>query len=489
MEEKPHKKGLYLKVALITLVASLCPVVLAIFFFSNPIYKVAVAILVAVLSIFILLRMLKPLSSLLKGTETLSQGNLNFRVDVRSGDEFESLGQSFNLMAEKLQQSFTKLEQDTSLISAERNRLSTVLSSLTDGIMAIDFNKNIILANKAAESLTGYTLSEMQGRPIDEFIHLFDDSEELTPKSYCQINSFGQVLNLLGKNGKEVKVGLTASPVSQELQTNLSCILLLHDLSREQELEQMKLDFVSMASHELKTPLTSIMGYLSVFINENRGKIPRDELDLLEKSLVSSQQLLTLIQNILNVNKIEKEKLTIAAEPIDYASILAKVVMEDLQNQAKQKNITLTLTPSQTPLPKVLADPLRITEVVTNLVANAINYTNPGGQVNVFVHPTPQEVITTVSDTGVGIPKEALSHLFNKFFRVSNQLQKASKGTGLGLYIAKSIIEKLNGKIWVESEVGKGSKFSFTLPVVRPTGALDSNKFVHSIIQSGGLNY
>ena len=149
----------------------------------------------------------------------------------------------------------------------------------------------------------------------------------------------------------------------------------------------------------------------------------------------------------------------------------------------------VTLTPHQ-PLPKVLADPIRLNEVVINLLSNAINYTNPGGKVEIFIKASPTEVETIISDNGVGIPQEAIPHLFNKFFRVSNELQKSNKGTGLGLYITKSIIEKLHGKIWVESQAGQGSRFSFTLPIATYSSSiLDRNKFVSQAIQSGALNY
>ena len=157
--------------------------------------------------------------------------------------------------------------------------------------------------------------------------------------------------------------------------------------------------------------------------------------------------------------------------------------------QANQKNIVLNInTPDN--IPTVLADTMRLGEVATNLLANAINYTPAGGRVEISVKLSPTDIITSVSDTGVGIPKEAIPHLFGKFFRVSNSLQQGSKGTGLGLYISKSIVEKLHGKIWVESEVGKGSRFSFSLPLSTQTaGILDHSKFTSSAIQSGSLNY
>lgn len=482
------KKTLRLKIALIILFSILLPL-LSIFITQNPIFILALGSLSAILATFLIIQTLNPLDTLIKGAEGLKDGNLNFRLDIRSGDEFESIANSFNLMAEKLHHSFTNLEQDKNISSAEKNRLSMILSAVLDGIIAVDFSSNVVLANKSAEYITGFRIEEMQGKPLDQFIRIFNDKEELPPKTYLKSQVLNQSLKLVGRDGKQVNINLLASPIPEGVQTNLSSILILHDLTHETEIERMKLDFVSMASHELRTPLTSIIGYLSVFISENKDKLNKDQFDLLTHSLVSSQQLLGLVQNLLNVNKIEKDQLSVSAYPIDYQAVLSKA-NEDLQNQAKLKNITLTLTSPQAPLPKVLADPVGVAEVINNLVANAINYTSSGGQVTISTSTTPQEITTTISDTGVGIPKEAIPHLFTKFFRVSNDLQQGNKGTGLGLFISKSIITKLNGKIWVDSEVGKGSNFHFSLPVAPSSmGNVESNNFVSQAIQQGVLNY
>lgn len=495
MPEKPHKKILHIKVASILMMVILLPLLLAIFLIPNPFYSVPVGILIAILgvlmailSVLIFYRIFKPLDTLLKGTQTLSGGNLNFRIDIRSGDEFEDVGSSFNIMAEKLQQAIIKLENEKGLMSAEASTLSTILSSIIDGIIAVDLSKRIALVNKAAETITGFTEAELKGQSIEQALHFFDDTEEVFSKAYCQ-PSFQKTLKLVGKNGKQAKVNILTTEVTEGIQTNLSCILILHDLSALAELEQMKLDFVSMASHELKTPLTNIIGYLSVFMDENRLKIPKEEAELLDRALVSSRVLLTLIENILSVNKIERDQLSVATLPLDYQDLLTKAV-EDLQNQAKLKNITLTFATPQPPLPKVMADQVRILEVINNLIANAINYTNAGGEVTVSTQTNPTEVITTVSDTGIGIPKEAIPHLFNKFFRVTSQLRASTKGTGLGLFISKSIIQKLGGKIWVESEAGKGSKFHFSLPLAPKVGQnIDSQQFAKEAIQHGALSY
>ncbi|MBI3109833.1 PAS domain S-box protein [Candidatus Daviesbacteria bacterium] len=485
--------SLRVKIALIALTPILIPL-LAVFFQTGILFTLITGLVSAVAVILIVFRLLSPLNALIKGTDTITSGNLNFRVDIRSHDELEKIGESFNSLAEHLKQSVEKSEQDKDIISAERNKLSAVISSVIDGIIAVDLTKNVVLANKTAQYLTGYSEGEMQGKPIDHLVRLFKDQEEVPVKTYCQIDfeiatpsaKIFESLTMVGKDARKVKVILTTSPISSGVQTNLGCILILHDLTHESELEQMKLDFVSMASHELKTPLTNIIGYLSVFMDENRQTLRSDQSELLDRCLVSARELQTLVENLLSVNKIEREQISVAVESVDLNAVFSKAI-EDLQNQAKLKNITLNFMKDGA-LPKVLADPVRLSEVINNLVANAINYTEAGGKISVYTSSTPFEVITTVEDTGVGIPAEAIPHLFNKFFRVSNTVQKGSKGTGLGLYISKSIIQKLNGRIWVESEPGKGSKFHFSLPVARET-ILDRNKFVSEAIQVGALNY
>lgn len=487
MESAP-KKTLRIKIIFTIVVTTLSPAIISLFLTQDPIFTIIIALISATISLSLLLLFLKPLSSLMDSTHALGQGNFNKRVDIKSGDEFEDVGNSFNLMADKISKIFETTAKEKDIAIAEKSKLDEVLSSLVDGIIALDFNKNIILVNKSAEQITGYTQAELHNQSIDNLIHIFMDTDEILSKTYCQIN-FNKAARLVGKMGKQIKVNITSAKVDGAVQTNLGCILIIHDLSKEEELERMKLDFISMASHELKTPLTSIIGYLSVFNLENRGKLAKEESDLIDRSLISAQQLLVLVQNILNVNKIERGQMSINSIPTDYLPILSKAV-EDLRNQANQKNITLTLNAVDNTLPKILADPLRIGEVITNLVGNAINYTDPGGKVDITLSLSPTEITTEVSDTGVGIPREALPHLFDKFFRVTNKSQQSAKGSGLGLFISKSIIEKLNGKIWAVSELGKGSKFSFTLPVVTQTrGVLDTDKFVREEIQRGALNY
>ncbi len=480
------KLSLKLKLIILIFLAVFTPLLGIGFFNLTQPFLYLAGVASAALSALALFLILKPMGKFVEGAKILGGGNLNFQLDLKTGDELQTVSDAFNLMAGKLALSFQKLEKERDILASERNRINSILSAIVDGIIALDFNKNIIFANKVAETITGYPQNELNGKPIDQLIHLYAEGEEILPKTYC-IPPFDHPLTLVGRDSKQAKINLSTSAIDG-VQTNLGCLLIIHDLSKEEELEKMKLDFVSMASHELKTPLTSIIGYLSVYMNENRGKMASEEFDLLEKSLISAQQLLTLIQNILSVSKIERDQLIITPLALNYQAVVMKAV-DDLQNQAKQKNIFLTLSLPEQDLPEVAADPIRISEVITNLVANAINYTRAGGKVDVSFKITPNEVITIVSDTGIGIPKDAIPHLFNKFFRVSSTMQHAAKGTGLGLYIAKSIITRLGGKIWVESEMGKGSKFYFTLPVASRIKTFPSDQFIRQSIQTGGLNY
>lgn len=454
---------LFIKFFLIFLLLTVIPTVLASFTNLSPIFIISVSILSFVICFLLVFIILRPLQKILQTSDSM-------------------------------QQSLANSQQNQYITATEKDRLSALLASIIDGIIAVDLSKNVVLVNKACEKITGYTQEEFINHQIDQLIHIFDGQTEIPSKDYCRIDFTGsdslnssRIVTIVGKNGKQTKVSLLTTQAVAGTQSNLGCILTLHDLSREEGLEQMKLDFVSMTSHELRTPLTSIIGYLSVFSDENKGKIPQAEMELIDRSLVSSKQLLALVGNLLSVNKIEKEQMTLSKEPVDWQAVLQKSV-EDIQNQAKLKNIDLSLVAAPSPLPKVLADPLRIPEVINNLVANAINYTNQGGKITISTNITPNEVITTITDNGVGIPKEAISHLFTKFFRVSSQLQKGNKGTGLGLYISKSIVEKLGGKIWVESEVGKGTNFHFTLPIAVSNG-IQNQQFVSQAIQTGSLNY
>lgn len=469
MNPIPLKKSLRLKISLIVILVALVTSV-SVFFTTNLIFIPILALLLALFGVLTILLLLSPLEKLFHSMQSLSQGIISSQADIRTQDEIGQIASSFNTMAASLKQSFMKIDQERNVALAEKHQTEAILSSIVDGIIALDLSKRVAFVNRAAENLTGYSQKEVIGQSIETVIRLFDQKEEVTAKTYCPALNFSEnnlyrpphPLTLIGKGGKQALITLTSSHIAPPVQGNLTCVLVLHDVTHEKELEQMKLDFVAMASHELRTPLTSILGYISVFLQENQNKLTRDQKDLLDHVQVSAKHLLSLVENLLNVNKIERGRLQASIGPVNLPNLLTKAV-QDLQTQAAQKNITLALSPPREALPMVLADPILIDEVINNLISNAINYTKEGGSVSVYTKVENGEVVTTVADTGIGIPPQAVPHLFTKFFRASGTLVPGSKGTGLGLYISKSIIDKHQGRIWVESEVGKGSRFSFSL--------------------------
>lgn len=356
-------------------------------------------------------------------------------------------------------------------LNIERTKLAVALSGITDGVIAVDLQKNISIFNKAAERITGYTQTEILGKPFDQVLKVYDKNNELTFFHYCPINSSNiegvvynkQGLKIIGK--KTSFVNLITSRITEGASVNLACIISMQDVTGNEQLESMKADFISMAAHELRTPITSIKGYLSVFLSENKATLNQDQLGLLNSIDQAVTQLISLVENLLSAAKIERGVLNVSFEVVDWPKFVKDTTLI-LLPRAKDKEIQLDFIPPTNPIPQVKVDKIRITEVLSNLISNAINYTEPSGQIKVWTESNGSEIITHVQDTGKGIPPEAIPQLFNKFFRVTGALEGGTKGTGLGLYIAKSIIEMHHGKIWAASEgVGKGSTFNFSIPL------------------------
>ena len=358
-------------------------------------------------------------------------------------------------------------------LTAERNKMRVTVSGIADGVFAVDNQGKIILFNQAMAKLLEIGQDKVIGEDANEIIKMTDQDEEkvliqnLLPKDELfedRIIVTKKNIKITKTDGEAVYVNLTSSTIAENEDINLGAIVTLHDISKEHELEEMKLDFVSMAAHELRTPLTSIRGYLSVLEEELKGKVDAEKLSFIQKAFISSSQLASLVENLLSVSRIERGRMKIERTMVDWEELVGEVI-DNFHDQAHQKEVKLNYVESKKKLPKIFIDRFRMSEVISNLVANAITYTDPGGSVEVATEEKNSEVITQVKDTGQGIPEEALPKLFTKFFRVSGVLEQGSKGTGLGLYISKAIVEMHKGKIWAKSSLGKGSTFFFALPV------------------------
>jgi two-component system sensor histidine kinase VicK len=421
-------------------------------------------VLLFLISFLLSENLISPIRKLQQSALLLEKGQLNTNIEIKTGDEIETLSHVFVGIVNQL------LEREK-LLNREKQETETLLESLTDGVVALDQQGKIIAFNRAAERTSGFSALVAIGKSIDDVLHFWQGQEIIPFFVYNQqkesmvkkLKESG--LNLNKKDGTKVSLALTISPVLFEDQKT-GFIIAFHDISREQELEEMKLDFVSMAAHELRTPLTAIRGYTSILQMQNAKDLNEAGKELLKRLTVSSENLGNLIENLLSVSRIEKSMFSINTRPVDLTTTIKNNV-DNVRQQAYTKKQTITLmVPSE--LPVVVADAFRIGQVILNLVANAVNYTQPEGAIVVKAEKKDNTLQISVTDNGRGIPQEALQKLFTKFFRVSGALEQGSKGTGLGLYISKSIIETHKGKIWVESEVGRGSTFAFTLPIASP---------------------
>lgn len=440
-----------------------------------PLVSISLLLFFLVAFLLISLRLskqiLSPLEELKKWSDYVGLGNLNERLRIKTGDEIEELANSFNLMASSMEGAIKGLEKSREEILIEKNKLATVIYSITDGVVAIDSTYNIILFNKAAETLTGFKESEVLGKPVGDILKFFKENQEITVDQYCPTHNSGSRETLFEDKGLELQrrdkkkwyVDLKVGTIHND-NISLGCILTLRDVTPAKELEAMKLDFVTMTAHELRTPLTAIKGYLSIL--EGHEKLKEGEREeYLGKLSKSTERLGALVENVLNIAKIEQGGLALNLGPIKLPGLIQEMISE-VEYRAREKQIEIIFDKPTDLLPEVKADKLRIGQVILNLLSNAIHYTNPGGKVHVWIEPKEDSLVTHVQDTGIGIPEQSIPHLFTKFYRVPGfSLVQQDKGTGLGLYITKSIIDMHKGKIWVKSEIGKGSRFSFSLPI------------------------
>ncbi len=369
-----------------------------------------------------------------------------------------------------------KLVSLSGQLSQEQLKAQALMSSISEGVMVVDVNGQIQLFNKAAQQLTGWDESSAQGIDYKLVLQLrTSDDKEITslnePFQHVWSKHEPVVRDDLvatTRSGRKVQLSLSISPITDNNDAITGAIALFRDISREKAVERQKDEFVSTASHEMRTPVAAIEGYISLAMNPNVATIDDRAKKYLEKSHETIQHLGELFRDLLNVTKAEEGNLTGRLEPVNVGELLQAAV-EDMQFAAQKKKLTLVLQTSNSvgksiaPIFYVAASPERLREVVMNLIDNGIKYTEAGG-IKVTMSGDAKEVKVSISDTGMGIAAEDIPHLFQKFYRVDSSAIRTIGGTGLGLYLCRRMVEAFNGHIWVESKLGQGSAFNFTLP-------------------------
>jgi PAS domain S-box-containing protein len=398
----------------------------------------------------------RPILYLGRVARRIGTGDFSAGVGFTRKDEIGSLGRSIDAMKNNLNSLIRGIE-------SQRERLEVILNTTTEGIFAIDDQANVLLANHAAEKLIQGTAKDLLGKNMHDIFGWQHGMQPFTVNySEAQIKAY-ENLQYVDKDGTKRYVKLIVAPVHENLQAGRThAIVTIHDETDSHELENMKSDFVSMAAHELRTPLTAVRGYLEMASSKEQ-KHEADSVVFVDKALKNVNELGGLINNLLDVTRIERGTLVLNLEKIDLAECVTHAV-EDTKFSANDRNVSLSYEGPQEGK-FVVGDLIALREVVTNLLTNAIKYTQPGGSVTVSLSETESEYAVQVKDTGIGMSKEAQKYLFNKFYRVHGGLESGSNGTGLGLYIAKSIAERHSGTIRVDSAEGQGSTFTLMLPV------------------------
>jgi NtrC-family two-component system sensor histidine kinase KinB len=355
-------------------------------------------------------------------------------------------------------------ELNVSRILAEQRRSEAIIRSLSDGLMVVDNEFKIIAINPMAIHLLDLEPEQAEGR------HFFEVIENQTLYQHLRTTiETGQAPQLdeptatltVARNGQTQYYHFAITPVKTEQAQMLGAVLLLQDVTKLKTLDRLKSEFVVTASHELRTPLTGIAMSIGLLAENAQAKLSANEQALLCAAQEDVQRLRALVNDLLDLSKIESGRMEMAFEPVA-VSLLIERAMATLAAQAEEKGLALR---QQLPaeLPPVKADPNKITWVLTNLIANAIRYTDQGGGIEVSAKLAKESVYVSVADEGAGIPLEYQSKIFDKFVQVKSD--KAVGGSGLGLAICKEIVKAHGGTIWVNSTPGQGSIFTFALPV------------------------
>jgi len=370
-------------------------------------------------------------------------------------------------------------------LQSEKVKSDIILSAVEDGVVMIDAQNVIQLFNPAASRVTGWLAGEAVGLDFKLVLKLVDDKDnaylaEQHPFSKVvatKANARDTSATLVAKDGKHVAIDISVSPLLAADSTVQGAVGIFRDVSEQRREEKQRAEFISTASHEMRTPVAAIEGYLALALNEKVSKIDSKARNFLEKAHESTQHLGKLFQDLLTSAKAEDGRLSSHPIVVEMGEYLEKV-SEDLKFGAEKKGLDLEFVIGAAtggdfnssdarqmvkPLYYIFADPDRLREVITNLFDNAIKYTETG-KISIGLTGDDKVVQFRIHDTGPGIPAEDQPHLFQKFYRVDTSATRTIGGTGLGLFICKKIIELYQGRIWVESVFGMGSTFFINLP-------------------------
>jgi len=410
---------------------------------------------------YIAKRIRTPLKQLKRSATEIARGNFLHKIHVNSDDEVGQLAKLFNYMTTELRR---LNEMNLNEIITEKNKTQTIIKNIADGVIVTDPTNKIVVINSVAEQLFDINEHDTMNKSIDKIIdrkELLDLIDRAGEDNSTGDTSVEITVDPRGHRKKLILQAKSAQVISKD-GASIGVVTVFRDVTKEKEVDRMKTELVSMVAHELRTPLTSIAGFSELLMSPDLTMEQSSEYaDIILKE---SNRLSNLINKFLDISRIESGKSQVNKIPLDLGFLVVNI-LECNKQQANRKTISVDMNIPED-LPPVNVDKGMIEEVVLNLFSNAIKYSPENTKINISIVEEDDDLIVAIKDQGYGISEEALPNIFNKFYRVSdNEQVREIEGSGLGLSLVKEIVELHCGTTWVESKIGDGSTFYFSIPV------------------------
>lgn len=430
---------------------------------------------------FYLRNSLKPISEIADDITKFS-GDLSTRIFIDRKDEFGLIADNFNKMADELADLVKNMEDKVTErtheiatqkknIEAEKNKTESILRSIGDGVFVVDENFKITMFNKTSEIITGFSANEVLDKKYFDVLNFVDENDPTIQNddfikraiATGTLQSMPAHTMVVTKSGEKIPVADSASPLKNTTGEVIGCVVVFRDISHEYEIDKAKTEFVSLASHQLRTPLSSVNWYAEMLLLGDAGKISTRQKEYLNEIYLGNQRMIELVNSLLNVSRLEMGTFLVEPQKTNILK-MANEVIKELAPRSLERNIKIKKDYDKE-LPEINVDPKLMRIVFQNLLSNSIKYTPPKGKIELKINRDKFNLNIEVTDSGMGIPESQKEHIFSKFFRADNVRQTDAEGTGLGLYLVKSIIDHSEGNISFKSAQGKGTTFFISIPM------------------------
>ncbi|WP_411954341.1 cell wall metabolism sensor histidine kinase WalK [Alkalibacillus sp. S2W] len=406
----------------------------------------------ALLGVLVARTITRPIMEMRKQAKVMATGDYSNQVEVHGEDEIGQLAVSFNELNEQLHLAQATTEE-------ERRKLSSVLSNMTDGVIATDDYGDIILMNEPASKLIGKEYVEVQGQPLLDVLGLYDHVDHLD-----EIKELSSTIIDFSDENQELLLKANFSVFQDDEEEMNGFLTVLSDVTEEEKVERERREFVANVSHELRTPLTTMRSYLEALTDGNTWQDEQIAPKFLNVVQNESERMIRLVNDLLQLSKMDNKDYRLEKKRTEYIAFIDQIVDRFEINLRSGLSIERDLPNKRY---YVWMDSDKITQVLDNIISNAMKYSPEGGQIQVKVDVQKHHIVTKVTDEGVGIPDEKIDKIFDRFYRVDKARTRQLGGTGLGLAIAKEIIEAHDGTIRAESRENQGTTISFRLPLMR----------------------